>query len=115
MTVDQMLWHVNQGLLVSLGRLEAKRAWVPLRSLVKPLVLTVPWPKGPPTPREFVAVSRHDFAGELAQYQELVRDFTLRDLSAPCGPHPLFGPMTGLEWSRMHYQHIRHHLRQFSA
>ncbi len=113
MSVDQMLWHVNQGLLTSLGQLPTEPAWVPLRSVVKPLVLAVRWPKGPPTAREFVAVGAHDFAHEHRRYLELLEDFARRPLEGSFAPHPLFGPMSGRDWSRMHYKHMDHHLRQF--
>jgi hypothetical protein len=30
-------------------------------------------------------------------------------------PHPVFGPMTRVDWLRWGYLHVDHHLRQFSA
>ncbi len=27
--------------------------------------------------------------------------------------HPVFGPLNFKEWARLHYKHVRHHLKQF--
>ncbi len=115
MSVDQMVWHVNQGLLNALGQLQCAPARVPVPFLVKPLVLNLPWPKGVRTMPEFVAVSEHDFVKERERCLRLVDDFTRRDLDARWDDHMGFGRMTGEDWSRLMYKHMDHHLRQFSA
>ena len=115
MSVDQMVWHLNQALLQSLGQLQAAPRPVPLRFLVKPIVFNLPWPRGAPTFPEFVAVSAHDFGHERARCLRLVDDVAGRELHAPWVTHMAFGPLSGEEWSRLLYKHMDHHLRQFSA
>lgn len=116
MSIDQMLWHVNQGLLSALGELELPPTRSPLPGwLMRTLVLNVPWPKGAPTAPGFEARERYDFEQERAQLLRLVAALAARDLARPWGRHTAFGPMTGTQWSRLMYKHIDHHLRQFSA
>ena len=116
MTVDQMVWHVNQGLLQALGQLQCAPKAMPLPAfLMKPLVFTLPWPRGAPTFPEFEAVSQHDFAQEKERCLKLVGDFGQRELQGSWPTHMSFGPLRGDEWSRLMYKHMDHHLRQFSA
>jgi hypothetical protein len=116
MTIDQMVWHLNQGLLSSLGQLEMQPMRLPLPSfVVKPMVLGLPWPRGAPTASEYLAVDRHDFAREQERCLELVDDFTRQPLDGSWAKHAAFGPMSGRDWSRLMYKHMDHHLRQFSA
>ncbi len=115
MSVDQMVWHVNQGLLQSLGQLQCAPKPVPLRFITKPLVFAMPWPKGAPTFPEFVAVSERDFGREQGRCLQLVDDFGRRDLRSSWPTHMAFGPLRGEEWSRLMYKHMDHHLRQFGA
>jgi hypothetical protein len=62
MTVDQMLWHVNQALEQPLGRIRFTRTikFVP-RSVVKFFVLNTKWPKGAPTTPEIFCRRRAPF------------------------------------------------------
>ncbi len=116
MTVDQMVWHMNQGLLSSLGQLQMERQRAPLPTFIfKPMVLSLPWPKGAPTAPEYLAVSEHDFAREQTRCLRLVADFTRRALDERWVRHAAFGPMSGRDWSRLMYKHMDHHLRQFSS
>ncbi len=115
MSIDQMVWHVNQGLLNALGQLQCAPMPVPMRFIAKPMVLNLPWPKGVRTLPEFVATSAHDFTRERARCLSLVEDFTRRDLNGAWVEHMGFGRMTGQDWSRLVYKHMDHHLRQFSG
>ncbi len=116
MSPDRMLWHVNQGLLVAVGRLPMAKIPAPLPGfLLKPLVLNLPWPKGAPTAPEFVAREDHDFAAEQQQCLQLVAELAGLPLTGEWPRHGAFGPMTGPQWSRLEHKHLDHHLRQFSA
>ena len=56
MSADQMLWHVNSGLLMALGQIDVPPRKLPMpRPLVRFFVLNLPWPKGVPTMPMFVA------------------------------------------------------------
>ena len=116
MSVDQMLWHVNQALRSDLGLLEAAVVKPPLPGpLMKLLVLNVPWPKGAPTNPSFVATASYDFAAELAACHELVGRMASRTLDGPSSAHPAFGRLTPREASRLHAKHLNHHLSQFGV
>ncbi len=115
MSVDQALWHLNQALLVSLGQLQARPRPMPLRFVAKPIAVNVRWPRNEPNAPEFEAVSPHDFASERRRHLQMLEDFARRPLEARYPAHPVLGSMTGREWSRMHYRHLDHHLKQFGA
>ncbi len=73
MSVDQMLWHVNQGLDATVGRIEPDKMRMPLPpAALKFMVLNLPWMKGAPTNPRFVATARHDFARELERCRQLI-------------------------------------------
>jgi len=61
MTVDQMLWHVNQFLEAALGEgfLPAPRAPIP-RALLRFVVLHLPLPKSAPTNPGAIAKERYN-------------------------------------------------------
>jgi hypothetical protein len=117
MTVDQMLWHLNQGLSVALGALTAPPEPMPLpRRLVKFLALNLPWvKKGAPTSRAFLARETHDFDAERKRCLALIDAFATRPLAQCAADHPLFGPMNGRELSQLQAKHLDHHLRQFGV
>lgn len=116
MSVDQMLWHVNQGFLAALGELRTEPARVPLpRGLIKAMALNLPWPKGVPTAPEYLATGEYDFEEQRQRTLQLVDAFAARDLGEAWPAHAGFGRMSGPDWSRLMYRHTDHHLRQFSA
>lgn len=116
MSIDQMLWHVNQGLLSGLGEIEVASTRLPLPAfLLLPMVLSLPWPKGAPTAPAFEARATYDFEEQRRRLLELVRAFSERELRQPWPPHTGFGRMNGRQWSRLMYRHLDHHLRQFGA
>ena len=116
MTVDQMLWHVNQALGASLGHLKPPSKKPPLPGpLMRFLVLKMPWPRNSPTNPDFVARERYDFDAELTRCRALVSDFAARPLDHAPDPHPLFGQMSCRQQSQLHAKHLDHHLKQFGV
>lgn len=116
MTVDQMLWHVNQTMEQCVGRFTPPAGKKPLPApLLKFLVLNMPWPRGAPTNPAFVAQARHDFAAERARSLSLIDEIAKRDIRADWPVNGDFGRMTGKDWSRLQAKHLDHHLRQFGA
>jgi hypothetical protein len=116
MTIDQMLWHVNQGLLTSLGDLAVAPIGVPIpASVMKWMVLRVPWPRGAPTAPEYVARANYQFEPGRAALLQSLEAFAGRDPAGSWPRHPGFGLMTGRDWSCLMHKHLDHHLRQFSA
>ena len=116
MSVDQMLWHVNQTMEQCVGRYSPPESKKPLPApLLKFIVLNMPWPKNAPTNPGFVAQTRHDFAAERARCLTLIDEIAKRDLAAAWPVNRDFGRMSGKDWSRLQAKHLDHHLRQFGA
>src|SRR3954471_10605820 len=115
MSVDQMLWHLNQSVENSLGRMVPVPMRLPMpRPLIRFAVFNLPWPKGAPTPPEYVAGDRYDFAAEHARCLRLFDEMTSRRLDDPnWGRSAAMGPLTGAEWSQLQAKHFEHHLKQF--
>jgi hypothetical protein len=116
MSVDQMLWHVNQSLAHSVGEGDIADVKPPLpRKFIKFLVLNLPWTKNAPTNSRFVAKGAHDFDAEKARCLRLIDVLANRTIDGVWMDHPVFGPMIGEEVSRLQAKHLDHHLKQFGA
>jgi hypothetical protein len=116
MTVDQMLWHVNEALESVLGRAELVRVHPPLpKPLVRFLVLNAPWPKGAPTNPRFLAKATHNFDDELARCRGLIAEVIAKPIDELGLDHPVLGRLSGRNHSRLHAKHLDHHLRQFGV
>ena len=116
MSVDQMLWHVNTTLQLHLGEIPAPRERVPLpRSVMKFLVLNLPWPRGTPTLARLVAKQHYDFADEHQRCLRLIDKFTSKRLDEDWPENPIFGRVSGADISRLQAKHLDHHLKQFGV
>lgn len=118
MSVDQMLWHVNESLRMALGDAVFEPMKVPRlpKPVLRWMVLNVPWPKGrSPTYKEMVATRSYDFEAERARCLQLVGRFVALKLEGSWPVNPTLGPMTGSQWSQLHAKHLDHHLKQFGA
>jgi hypothetical protein len=116
MSVDQMLWHVNQGLDATVGRIEPDKMRMPLPpAALKFMVLNFPWMKGAPTNPRYVTTARHDFARELDRCRQLIGEVAARPLDGLASKHPVLGRMSGRDHSRLQAKHLDHHLRQFGV
>jgi hypothetical protein len=117
MTVDQMLWHINGGLSLGLGKLRAAKMKSPIpRPILVPFAMYLPIPKGKaPTVPEMKAQGKYDFNAERVRFHTLVEEFSLKPLHFNWLEHPVFGRLTGPQWSRIQARHVDHHLRQFGA
>jgi hypothetical protein len=117
MSVAQMLWHVNEAMEGALGRGAAEPVRVPLpRSLMKFVVLNVPWVRGAPTLKQWIPQSdSYDFATERDRCRRLVEDLASKPLADAWADSPSLGRMSGSEVSRLHAKHLNHHLTQFGV
>jgi Protein of unknown function (DUF1569) len=116
MSVDQMLWHVNQATSVHLGKGDVGSDRPPIpQGILKFMVLRMPWGKGAPTNSAFKAQKPYEFDSELERCFNLIAEFTARPLDAVWPDHPIFGRMSGAEASRLQAKHLDHHLKQFGA
>jgi hypothetical protein len=117
MSVDQMMWHISQGLEISLGRVTSVGDKAPPlpKALLRFFVLDMPWPKGAPTMKAAKAEKQYDLEAERARCLKLIDEFTARPLNGSWPVHPILGMMSGEQNSRLHAKHINHHLTQFGA
>lgn len=116
MSVDQMLWHVNEAMAAALGQRHAVPSRSPLpKPVLKFLVLNLPWMKGAPTNPAFVATAHHDFDLERQRCLSFIGTIAAQPLEGIWSDHPMFGRMTGRDVSRLHAKHLDHHLRQFGV
>ena len=116
MSVDQMLWHVNTTLQLHLGEITAPRERNPLpRSVMKFLVLNLPWPRGAPTLATLAAKQQYDFAHESQCCLQLIDKFISKRLDDEWPENPIFGKVSGRDLSRLQAKHLDHHLRQFGV
>ena len=114
MSVDQMLWHVNEGLALSLGQITAPPQKTPLpRPIMKFLVLNLHWPKNAPTLPVLLAKQQHDFEAERTRCLQLLNTFTQKGLDEAWPLDAVFGKVTGRFKSRLQAKHLDHHLKQF--
>lgn len=116
MSIDQMLWHVNQAMEIALDHVKVpgSRSRLP-GGLLKFMVLRLPWVKGAPTHPSFVPKATYDFAEQQERCLQLIDVLANRPLDGAWPVHPVFGPMTGREVSHFMAKHLDHHLRQFGV
>ena len=117
MDVAQMLAHVQQPIVVALGKRELKSHW--LLKLIGPLFKTKlyngqPYKQGLPTDKSYVMTGTvKDFEKEKQQLIELIDSF--HDTNLTEARHPVFGTFTKEQWSLATWKHLDHHLRQFGV
>jgi len=117
MTVDQMLWHLNEGFEMGLGRRTVTKMKVPIpRFLIRFFVFNVPWPKGKTrTHPDLEAKAAYDFAAERARIVRLLGEIVAKPLDSQWPDSYAMGPMSGKDWSRLGAIHVDHHLKQFGV
>ena len=117
MSVDQMLWHLNEGFEMGLGRRTVKKMNVPIpRFLIRFFVFNVPWPKGKTrTHPDLEAKATYDFTAERARIIRLLGEVVAKPLDSPWPDSYAMGSMSGKDWSRLGAIHVDHHLKQFGV
>ena len=116
MTVDQMLWHVNQFLAASLGEATLKTQKSPIPApIMRFFVIYMPWPKAAPTNKSAVASGKHDLEAERARCRDLIAKFVSRPVHGEWPVDPSFGGSSGVFASKLQAKHLDHHFRQFGA
>jgi oxepin-CoA hydrolase / 3-oxo-5,6-dehydrosuberyl-CoA semialdehyde dehydrogenase len=120
MTPQQMVEHLAWTFQISTGQIEVECLIPePRRERMKPFLHD-----DRPSPRDFrnplleqgLPPLRHPGLGEaVAALQREMERFLAYAKASPGGihTHPVFGPIGLEEWSRAHFKHCYHHLRQF--
>ncbi len=120
MTPAKMLAHVRLLVEGSLGELPVEgNGKIPFKWL-KPIVLSgiLPFPKNrAKAPPVFVPLESDSVAEERKRLEDSVRRFVGQRDNEPgrVQVNPLFGPMTMVQWARLHGLHLNHHLAQFGV
>lgn len=116
MTVDQMLWHLNQFLAFALGdaTMPPTKFKIPA-GLMRFVVLYAPWPKGAPTNPKAFAKERYDLEAERARCLALIARFVEKPVDGAWPVDPTWGTVTGRWQSKLQVKHFDHHLRQFGC
>lgn len=116
MTAPQMIAHLTEAFRMPSGDLHIRRRFVPLRPLVRWLLLYVlPFPKGAPTARELLARIPDSWEADRTRFRALVAGVREPAPGSPVGDHPIFGAMSVRDWGVLLYKHTDHHLRQFGV
>ena len=117
MSVDQMLWHVNQFLAAAVGEpstVVVQKTPIPA-PIMRFMVVYFPWPKSSPTNKGAVAKEKYDLAAEKARCRELIAKFVSRPVDAEWPMNASFATSSGKFESKLQARHLDHHFRQFSA
>jgi hypothetical protein len=118
MTPHQMVCHLSDAFRMSAG--ERQPAGIDnfvTRSLIRFVALhtSLAWPKGiktvPEADQERGGTKPAEWDRDCAELLRLVEAFAPKDGHK----HPIFGPLTGAEWSVWGFRHADHHLRQFGV
>jgi hypothetical protein len=118
MSVDQMLKHINDAILVSFNEKPLKVSFVfkILGRILKNSVLKQPeFAKNSPTAKEFKYAENFEF--ETVK-NELITNFTRfqqGEQAIQCKNHPFWGKMKAEDWNNLQWKHVDHHLRQFGV
>ena len=116
MSVDQMLWHVNQAMGLSLGTVTVGPGGPPMPAwIMRILVINMPWPKGGPTHPDFIAKQQYNFDQERERALRNIADITSKPMDHSWPVHPAFGKMSGRQVSTLTHKHLNHHLTQFGV
>ena len=116
MSVDQMLWHVNQFLAASIGEgtLEKQKSPIPA-PIMRFFLIHMPWPKSAPTHKGAIPAGQFDFEAERVRCRGLIGKFVERPITGEWPVDPSFGSVDGRFASKLQAKHLDHHFRQFSA
>ncbi|BAU53178.1 DUF1569 domain-containing protein [Mucilaginibacter gotjawali] len=119
MNVSQMLAHSQTTLMLALGEMKMKRAFIGLifgKLALKKILNDNELDKHLPTFKEAKITDQRNFEEEKAKLIGLLKRFRK---AGPDGlakdPHPFFGALTPDEYDRMNAKHLDHHLRQFGV
>lgn len=118
MDASQMLHHCYLGIQTALGEVAVKRIFISyfIGPLFKNYFLNgKPLQKNSPTAKQLLVAKTDDLEIEKQRLIEKCKQFhQLGHAGATKLPHGFFGKLTADEWAILQYQHLDHHLQQFS-
>jgi hypothetical protein len=117
MSVDQMLKHANETIIVAFGETEVKVNFVLrfLGRILKKNAFNKGFGKNSPTAKEFIFTEHYDFNEVKTELIKNFSRFTEGHQSITVMKHPFWGKMTYDDWNKLMWIHIDHHLKQFGV
>lgn len=118
MSVDQMLKHINDAVLVSFNE---KELYVPFifrilgRMMKNSVLKQSEFSKNSPTAKEFKYETNFDFETVKNELISNFSRFQQGEKAITCSKHPFWGKMNSDEWDTLQWKHVDHHLRQFGV
>jgi hypothetical protein len=117
MNVDQMFKHTSGALIVAFGENNVKVNFIfkLLGRMLKNKVFNSEFKRNSPMAKEFIFTDKYDFE---ASRNELIKNFSRfakGHQSIKITNHPFWGKMTYEDWSKLMWNHVDHHLRQFGV
>ena len=119
MNVGQMLAHCRVSLQAATGEKDFPRLLIGkiFGRFARPQIMQEkPFPHNSPTNPGFIITGETEFETERNKLLETINRFHEGgEIKCTSKPHSFFGNLTPLEWARLMYKHIDHHLRQFGV
>lgn len=117
MSVDQMLKHTNEAIIVAFGENELKVNFLIklLGKMLKNKVFNSDFGKNSPTAKEFIFTDKYDFETSKNNLVKNFSRFAEGNQSIKLTNHPFWGKMTSEDWNKLMWKHMDHHLRQFGV
>lgn len=117
MNASQMLVHCTLQLKMAVGEIPSQpQGSFLLRTAFGKWISfgDIPWPKGSNTPQEMNVINNNFASADFDQEKnELLFYLEKVNNSIALSPHPFFGKLTKVEWGKLIYKHVDHHLKQF--
>lgn len=117
MSVDQMLKHVNETILVPFGETQLKINFILklLGRTLKKKMLISGFGENSPSAKEFIFTGQYDFEETKNELIKNFSRFSEGHQSITVMNHPFWGKMTYEDWNILMWKHVDHHLRQFGV
>ncbi|WP_298140519.1 DUF1569 domain-containing protein [Flavobacterium sp.] len=117
MTVDQMLKHTNEAVIVAFGENEIKVNFLMkfLGKMIKNKIFNSEFKKNSPTAKEFIFTDKYDFESSRNELIKNFSRFAEGENSIKLTNHPFWGKMSSEDWDKLMWKHVDHHLRQFDV
>ena len=117
MTAGQMAHHCQLPLNVMLEKenYNLKPNWFVKVFFKKAMYSDKLWKKNLPTMKQFKETTERDLTTEKQKLQQLLDEFETQRERTDWKAHPSFGELTKVQWGKMQYKHLDHHLRQFNV
>lgn len=118
MSVDQMLKHINDAVLVSFNEkpLQVPIVFKILGRMMKGFIFKqAEFSKNSPTAKEFKYETNFEFEEVKHELIANFSRFQQGEQAITCKKHPFWGKMNAEEWNSLQWKHLDHHLRQFGV